>query len=176
MIRQITILVAAIMFCFYFGNCSLKGRETVGVTTYKHNKVFLKGGGHYLVGQLPDGWQRIKVSDQLITFYNKEYDASITTDAFCDESFVDRPLEVLAGELASALNDRTTTSTETLMLNSRQAYRQKVAGKMDGVPVKMDIVVVKKNTCNFDFVAVMPPHNSTQVTQDFETFFNGFQY
>ncbi len=176
MIKQISILMAGLMLIFFLNSCSLKGRETVGVTSYKQDKVYIKGGKHYLVGQLPSQWQRVQVSQNVITFYNKQDEASITTDAFCGESFVDRPLDILASELASALTDLNTISTDRFMLDKRESYRQKVFGKMDGVPVKMDIVVIKKNSCNFDFVAVMPPKNSTKITKDFEQFFNGFQF
>lgn len=128
------------------------------------------------MGQLPDGWVRMKVSRRAISFYNESYKASISTDAFCGRSFSDRPLDALAGELSAVLAERETKWTEEMMLDGRGALRVFVEGKMDGVPVNMDIVVVKKDECNFDFVAVRPPNASQDVTFDFEGFFKAFQY
>jgi len=144
--------------------------------SYRNGKVFLQNKDFYRVGTLPDSWQRMKSRARAISFYNDGYKTSITTDAFCGKSFSDRPLDTLAGELTSVLSDRTTVSTEDFMLDERGAKRFLVIGKMDGVPLQMDIVVVKKNNCNFDFVAVMPPDASADVKRDFEGFFNGFHY
>ena len=118
----------------------------------------------------------MEVKARAITFYNDNYKASITTDAFCGKSFTDRPLDALAGELTSVLSDRTTVSTQDMMLDGRGALRVFVEGKMDGVPLKMDVVVIKKNNCNFDFVSVTPTDASNEVKNDFEGFLKSFHY
>lgn len=144
--------------------------------SYRNNNVYLQYGGYYKVGHLPDGWARIDVSRRAVSFYNEDYQASISTDAFCGRAFSDRPLDALAGELSSALADRETKWTEDMMLDGRGALRVFVEGTMDGVPLNMDIVVVKKDECSFDFVAVMPPNAPQDVTFDFEGFFKAFHY
>ncbi len=145
--------------------------------SYRNGKVFLQYGGYYRVGLLPFGWRRIKWSSKAVSFYNDSYKSSISTDAFCGKSFVDRPLDALAGELSAALSDdRETKWTQEMFLDGRGALRVFVTGTMDGVLVNMDIVVVKKNDCNFDFVAVSRPDSPKEMTKDFETFFGGFSY
>lgn len=144
--------------------------------SYRHGRVFLQYGGFYRVGDLPDGWQRMSSKARAISFYNETYRSSITTDAFCGRSFSDRPLDTLAGELSSVLSDRTTVTTKEFMLDERGALALTVEGTMDGVPIEMNIVVVKKDGCNFDFIAVMPPDAPEQVSHDFEQFYGGFHY
>jgi len=168
------------LFCVFsiylLAGCVFGTSESIGVMSYRHEKVYLQNRTFYKVGRLPSGWRRMESKARAISFYNEAYKASITTDAFCGKSFSDRPLDTLAGELTSVLSDRTTVSTQDMMLGGRGAKRFLVLGKMDGVPLQMDAVVVKKNSCNFDFVAVMPPDAPADVKQDFEGFFNGFHY
>jgi hypothetical protein len=159
-----------------FVSCVFGPSKAIGVMSYRNGKVFLQNKDFYRVGTLPNGWQRMKSRARTISFYNEGYKSSITTDAFCGKSFSDRPLDTLAGELTSVLSDRTTVSTKDMTLSDRGAKRFLVVGKMDGVPLQMDIVVVKKNACNFDFVAVMSPDAPIEVKSDFENFFNGFRY
>ena len=144
--------------------------------SYRDGRVYLQNRQYYKVGILPAGWRWMESNARAISFHNESYRSSINTDAFCGKSYVDRPLDTLAGELATALSDRTTVSTQEMTLDGRGALRIFVKGKMDGVPLNMDIVVVKKGACNFDFVAVMPPDAPSDVTRDFETFFTGFHY
>ena len=137
-----------------YNSCIFKSNPYRGVMSYRNQKVYIQGGGFYKVGKLPQGWERMHASSKAISFYNKSYDSSITTDVFCGREFSDRPLEVLAGEFASALANKKVIFTDNIMLSERGALRLSVSGKMDGVDVGMDIVVVKRNGCNFDFVAV----------------------
>ena len=169
--------VVVSLLCLFVGGCLFKKASSRGVMSYRHERVFLQYGGYYRVGALPDGWTRLNVSSKAISFYNEAYKSTISTDAFCGRSFADRPLDALAGELAAALsNDRETKWTEDMMLDGRGALRIFVTGTLDGVPVNMDIVVVKKDGCNFDFVAVAPPDAPQEVAFDFEGFFKGFHY
>ncbi len=170
-------LISVFIVLFISGSCIFKSPKHRGVMSYRHGKVFLQYGGYYRVGELPGGWRRLDSDARAITWYNENYKASISTDAFCGKSFSDRPLDTLGGELASALsNDRKTTSAKDMTLDGRGALRLAVAGTLDGVAVNMDIVVVKKDGCNFDFYAVMPPDAPYDVTSDFEEFFKGFHY
>jgi len=173
--KAIGVLVC--VFVLAGAGCVFKKAQSIGVMSYRGGRVFLQNRKYYRVGILPEGWRRMDTKARAVSWYNESYKSSITTDAFCGKSFSDRPLDTLAGELSSALsNDRTTTSSQKMMLDERGALRLSVTGTMDGVTVVMDIVVVKKDGCNFDFVAVMPPDAPDQVISDFEAFFMGFHY
>lgn len=174
--RQKTISVFLCALVILGAGCMFKQSQYTGVMSYRNGRVYLQNKNYYRVGVLPEGWRQKDFKARAISFYNEAYKSSINTDAFCAKSFADRPLDTLAGELAAVLSDRTTLTTEEFMLDGRGALRLLVTGTMDGVAVNMDIVVVKKDGCNFDLVAVMPPDAPDAVTSDFETFFNGFHY
>ena len=175
-IRQKSISVLLCALVILGAGCVFKQSQYTGVMSYRNGRVYLQNKNYYRVGVLPEGWRHMDSKARAISFYNEAYKSSINTDAFCAKSFADRPLDTLAGELSSVLSDRTTLTTEEFMLDGRGALRLLVTGTMDGVAVSMDIVVVKKNGCNFDFVAVTPPDAPDALTNDFETFFNGFHY
>lgn len=147
-----------------------------GVIGYRHGQVFLRHDRIYRVGELPAGWERMSTRARTISFYNAAYRSSISTDALCGQGVSNRRLDVLGGEIASALENRTLVSEVPFDLDGRGALRQRVTGTEDGVPVVLDLVVVRKNGCVFDFYAVMSPDAELGVVQDFEPFFQAFHY
>lgn len=157
--------------------CIFGAAKPHGVIGYRHDgRVFLSRNSFYRVGRLPDGWKRMSTKARAISFYNPQYKASISTDAFCGREVSDRRLDVLSGEVISALENRRLKSETPFELNGRGALRQVTAGDMDGVPVIVDFVVVRKDNCVFDMYAVMPPNTDAEVGQDFEEFFRAFQF
>lgn len=158
------------------GGCIFKSTPFRGVISYRDGRVYLKHDRFYRVGILPDGWERLRTRARAISFYNPHFKGSISTDAFCGRSVGDQRLESLTSEIVSALEDRTMKSQTKFDLDGRGAIRQRFKGTMDGVPVIVDVVVVRKDGCAFDFYAVMPTGADQVVEQDFEIFFGGFHY
>jgi hypothetical protein len=166
--------------------CFFKKQPSNGVMSYRHGQVYLQSyrsgkgslqrGDVYSVGILPEGWKRLATRVRTISFYNKEYRSSISTDAICDRQTSNRALTSLAGDLVSALEGRTRVGEEEFMLDGRGALRQHVEGKIDGVPTAVDIVVVRKGECVFDFYLVAPLTEQASATGDFEQFFGAFHY
>jgi hypothetical protein len=133
--------------------------------------------GFYNVGLLPESWQQDRLSPyRMIVFYNGGFKSSIETDAFCDDAFDDASLKVLTTHLHFDLVDRKIQKEKDLMLDNRGALRTVASGKVDGVPIVLDTVVLKKDNCLFDFVLVAQPDRYSGAVHDFETFFGGFRY
>ena len=111
-----------------------------------------------------------------ISFYNQEFASSISTDAFCGRAIEGQRVGSLGGEIISALERREILKEEKFELGGRGAVRQLVRGEMDGVPMVVDLVMVKKDECVFDFYTVMPYHARPEVEEAFRGFYGGFQY
>lgn len=160
-----------------FTQCMFGGGSKVGkVRGYKPGMV-LTEKGFYNVGILKKPWQRMHVAFyRVISFYQKGLKSTIETDAFCDGAYDDASLKVLTTHLQMALDSKKTISEKNLMLDNRGALRTVVEGKVDGVPITLDTVVIKKNDCVFDFSLISKPDEYNLVVSDFETFFNGFKY
>lgn len=171
----IAAVVAAVLFA---GGCIFRPQPFKGVISYRHEKVYigLNPDRYYRVGELPAGWEPIKTRARAIVFYNDEHSSTIATDAWCGNTIGDRPLESLGGELLGALADRDVQEEVPFMLDGRGALRQRAIGELDGVPIVLDIVVIKKNGCVFDLYAIMPPDEVEAVERDFELFYLGFRY
>ncbi len=163
---------------FLFSSCFLGGKlqNSGKVMGYSPGKVLTEKSS-YEVGLLPAGWNRVHIPPyRTISFYNKKYRSTIETDAFCDESYDDASLKVLTTHLQFALTDKKVRLEKTFTLDQRGAYRSVVDGKVDGVLILLDTVVVKKDNCLFDFSLVAPPYHYENASDDFEIFFRGFKY
>lgn len=173
-IRFVTLLllVAISATC----GCIFKPQPFKGVISYKDGKVFIRNKKYYTVGLLPDGWENFNTRARTISFYNKQYKASISTDAYCGKSVGDRALDSLSGGIITALEGRNVVEEGHFTLDDRGALRQKITGTVDGVATDVDIVIVRKDECVFDFYSVSQPGSADGVKADFETFFKGFHY
>ncbi len=151
-------------------------RQSVSVIGYRHQMVFLKKDLYYKVGALPEDWQKLDVHAKAAAFHNKGLGATISTDAFCGSAFEDAPLKTLTGQLFAGTAKHSIVSEREFQLDGRGALRTVSTGEVDGVPLKFDSVVIKKNNCTIDFVYMSPPEKYAGGVGDFETFFNGFRF
>jgi len=178
--HYIVVLLAAAAI---ISGCLFKGQPFKGVVSYKDGKVYLKPGRYYSelhpyyrVGELPRGWDRLSTRARTISWYNESYLCSISTDAYCGRSVDNRSLDSLGGELITALSDRKFTEERKFMLGEREAMRQRVEGTLEGVASRVDLVVVRKDGCVFDFYLVSQGAPPPEAIEDFESFFGGFDY
>ncbi|MFA4874536.1 MAG: hypothetical protein WC690_04270 [bacterium] len=156
--------------------CIFKAQPFKGVISYRQGKVYIRHDKYYTVGVLADDWRALKTRARTISFYNEGLKASISTDAYCGKSVTDRTLDSLSGDIITALEKRQVTNEKNFTLNERGALRQHITGSVDGVPTDVDLVIVRKNYCVFDFYSVAPAGGNPDVKEAFETFFNGFHY
>ncbi|MBL7685668.1 MAG: hypothetical protein JNK65_06515 [Deltaproteobacteria bacterium] len=166
------ILLLLLLSSCFFGGVKNSGR----VKSYQPGLVKTEKG-FYKVGPLPESWQRTQIqSYKTISFYNPQYKSTLMTDAFCDQSYDDASLKTLTTHLYFDLQDKKIQSQKQLMLNERAAMRSIAQGKVDGVPVVLDTLVIKKDWCLFDFALVADPAHYVEASKDFEDFYKGFEF
>lgn len=171
------LLGALFVLLFLWSSSCVFGPSTKRVMSYRYHNVYLAGKhDYYNVGALSAPWRRFRVKAYTIAFYNPDVGASISTDAFCGPGYEDSPLATLTSQLFAGVEDYKIVERIEFVLDGRGALRTTVAGSVDGVPLSFDIVVVKKNKCNIDFMCVAPQGSHSRVATDFETFFSGFHY
>ncbi|MDD2731272.1 MAG: hypothetical protein PHW33_04085 [Candidatus Portnoybacteria bacterium] len=163
--------------------CLFKSQPFKGVVSYNAGKVYLKPGRYYSetppyyrVGELSLEWERLSTKARTISWYNQSYRSSISTDAYCGRSVQGRSLASLGGDLITALDNRKFAQEREFTLAGRSALRQAVQGTVDGVPTQVDLVVVRKDGCVFDFYLVSQGAPEAEALEDFEAFFGGFDY
>jgi hypothetical protein len=170
-IRLLTLVFSAILMSGCFGGVKKTGK----VTGYKPGQVITKKG-FYRVGVLPEAWTQVDLGIAAITFHNPSLNSSISTDAYCDQAYDDSSLEVLTKHLFPGLQKIKIQKETPLMLDQREALRTSLQASLDGVPVQMETVVVKKNWCLFDFYLVSTPEKFIEALPYFESFYQAFSY
>ena len=133
------------------------------------------GIGSFTVPRLPHPWKSPKIRLKQLVHENDAIQATIVTDALCGPKFDDAPLPRLAKEFFQRLQERRITSEKGLTLDGRAAFRMQGSGRIDGVPVAMDVVVMKKDFCLYDFVYFAPPETYREGIRDFEGYLHGFR-
>lgn len=170
------LLGALSIFALIFTSSCLFGPSTKRVMSYRHDNVYLSGRDHFDVGQLPPSWERFRVRAYAIAFHNEDLGSTIAVDAFCGPAFEDSPLVTLTSQLIAGVEDYRVLSSNEFMLDERGALRTVAKGRVDGVEMTYDIVVVKKNKCIIDFMMISPDGNYLSARNDFENFFYAFHY
>lgn len=168
-------LVVAGLSCLSLVACFGGVKKTGKVVGYQNGEVLTKKG-HYQVGELPASWSRVKLGKAMVAFYNEDLGSTISTDSFCDQAYDDAPLASLTQQLMPGMQEIKTLSEESFMLGDRGALRTILTATMDGLPVKLSLVVVKKNWCLFDFFLVSNEAHFAAAEKDFEKFYQGFSY
>jgi hypothetical protein len=118
--------------------------------------VFEKGDIRYSVGALPEGWKQIRLAENDLAFVAEGAPQSIAVNSTC-ENYDDAPLEVLTQHLLMGFTERTRLEQVAGMMDGRESLRSHYTAKLDGVPMELLLVVLKKDGCVYDFTYLAPP-------------------
>jgi hypothetical protein len=134
--------------------------------------VYRDGSVVFRIGELPAPWQRVQVADGQLAFHHRA-GGTILAHATC-EPHGDPSLEVLTRHLLIGIEAPRELSQAALSLDGRRALRTRVDGRLDGVAVAFDLVVLKKDGCTYDLALAAAPAVFASRRSDFERFFQGF--
>jgi hypothetical protein len=127
----------------------------------------------YRVGPLDASWHRFNVSDCNVAFRHVD-GGSILANGRCS-GIKDVPLDVLTNQAVIGLEDKQEHSREVITLDGRAALRTRMSATLDGVPVELDLVVLKKDNCTYDLQLVAGQKVFAERESDFWRFVEGFQ-
>lgn len=160
--------VAAVLCAF---SCGSSGAVFDG-HEYRNGKIAFR------VGDVPASWRRLDVTDASLAFRDDSREASILLNARCGAKDGDVPLVSLTGQLIMGTTDREFEKEETIPFDGREARHSILKAKLDGVLLRYDIYVEKKDGCTYDFVYVSPPDRADGAhidSTDFEHFVGDFR-
>ncbi|MCY1017838.1 hypothetical protein OV427_18905 [Pyxidicoccus sp. MSG2] len=138
------------------------------------DSVLTKPAVRYRVGKLPDAWHRVWLEGNDLAFAEEGTGRALSVNATC-EGHDDPPLPVLTRHLLAGFTERQEVSSKLVPMAGREALRSRYLAKLDGVPVQLELVVLKKDNCVFDFSYVSPPGLAEERLADFETLMAGFE-
>jgi hypothetical protein len=128
----------------------------------------------YKTGALPSGWRLVHQQGASVGFYSDAVGGVIEANATCRDDAEAAPLTTLTRQLLIGYTERKIDKQETVPLAEREALRTRVDAKLDGVPMALDLYVLKRNGCIFDLSYAAPPASFERGTADFATFVGGF--
>jgi hypothetical protein len=137
------------------------------------DSVFTKPQASYRIGELPGYWHRVFVEGNDLAFSEADTGRALSVNSTC-EGHDDPPLTVLTRHLLMGFTERQELSQQLLPMDGREALRSRHIAKLDGVPVELELVVLKKDGCVFDFTYVAPPGQAGARMADFEALLAGF--
>ncbi|MDY7230198.1 hypothetical protein [Hyalangium rubrum] len=137
------------------------------------DSVLTKPAVNYSVGDLPEHWHRVHLKDNDLAFSEVGTGRALSINSTC-EGHDDPPLPVLTRHLLMGFTEREEQDQQLMMLDGREALRSRYLAKLDGVPVELELVVLKKNGCVFDFTYIAPPGEAQARMADFDALLAGF--
>jgi hypothetical protein len=127
----------------------------------------------YRVGALGPGWRLVHQEGAAVGFFNASVGGVIEANASCRDDADAAPLPSLTRQLLIGYTDRHVLEQRTVPLAAREALRTRVEARLDGVPVLLDLWVLKRNGCIFDLNYAAPPGDFERGVADFARFVDG---
>ncbi len=130
--------------------------------------------GGYRVQGVPAPWRQLEVEDNDLAYFIDATGHTMALNATC-EGHDDPPLDVLTRHLLMGFTERALREQARVQVQGREALRSRYGAKLDGVPVELELLVLKKDGCVYDFSYIAPPALFAQHLPDFEALVAGFR-
>jgi hypothetical protein len=137
-----------------------------------NGNVYDDGTLHFRTGPIPATWRPIEADGTLLAFRDDQAPATVAVNGRCGMDGDDVPLPSLTQHLFLQFTERELKSQQELNLDGRAALRTELVGKLDGVPKRFLVYVLKKDGCVYDFWRVSDP--GVDDAAAFEQFVKGF--
>lgn len=132
-------LVGLALFSLGCGKAAFDGRS------------YQAGDVTFHIGPVPPSWQRLDVESARLAFRDPATDTILSVNARCGRDADDVPLSALTQHLFIQFTERSIVEQSKFELDGREALRTRLQAKLDGVPRRFRVVVLKKNGCVYDF-------------------------
>jgi hypothetical protein len=136
------------------------------------NGVYTGDQATYRVGPVPDGYDRVEISGNDLAFHRRG-EGTISVNSTCTD-YEDVPLTALVNHLLFETTARQFLVEETVTLDGRAARHALVHAELDGVPIELELYVMKKNGCVFDLAHVRPRGAPDVARRSFRAFVERF--
>jgi hypothetical protein len=128
----------------------------------------------YVVGSLPPSWRLVQQHSGEVGFFSDDAGAVIQSNVSCSAQEEAAPLAALTNQLLIGYTERRVRAQTLVALDRREALHSLVDVKLDGVPMQLELYVLKRNGCVFDLSYAVPVGRKGGA-RDFAAFVAGFQ-
>lgn len=138
-----------------------------------HRDWFVKDEHRYhVVPPDPSRWRQVHFADNDLAWVDGTGQV-MAMNSTC-RNFEDAPLDVLTSHLLMGFTDKLQVDKKNFMMDGREAQQTAWTAKLDGVPVDINITVLKKDDCVYDFTYVAPLAHGADHLAAFERLLDGF--
>jgi hypothetical protein len=131
-------------------------------------------GFAFRIAPPPEGWERLDVSHASLAYRDRTDGGTVVINGRCGVDGEDVPLEALTQHLFMRFTEREIVEQQTFAFDRREALRTVLSAKLDGVPMKFDVWVLKKDGCVYDLGYMAAPGRFARGAAEFERFARGF--
>jgi hypothetical protein len=122
----------------------------------------------------PNGFKKIPTPHVDEAWRKDSTGSTISFLSECDPT-TDTNLQQLQMSVLRDIRNSNTISEEDIDFNKRTAKRSYVKGNVDGIDIEMDLLVFKKNNCNFILTYIGLPENFKSDQREFQIFIDRFR-
>jgi hypothetical protein len=137
-------------------------------------RTFHGDGFTLRVAPTPASWTPLKVSDASLAYEDQASGGTVGVNGRCDRDGEDVPLKALTQHLFIQFTEREERSQEVVPFDGREAMRSDMTAKLDGVPRRLVVWVMKKDKCVFDLMFIAPPDRFEAGVGAFDAWVKGF--
>ncbi len=119
-------------------------------------------------------FENIKTEGADVTWLNKKNGNSISYYSECNLSN-DISLQSIQNESFSALSEVNVTNTQNAIFNERESVQTEADAAIDGVPIKISLLIFKKNGCNYTLTYAGRKEKFAQNLSEFKKFIQEFR-
>lgn len=148
--------------------CSTLGCASLDITIEE------KKSENYKIAVLPKYWKAIQDTQADASFSSSRSAATIFINSLC-EKYNNASLDILSQNLLRGVDDVEVEVEEFVTLAKRKAKHTVAQGSLDGVQIKMNIYVLRKDYCLYDFTYTARPEHYEKDLKDFENLLRSFK-
>lgn len=135
--------------------------------------VFDNGTVRYRIGMPGGAFERVEVSDNDLAFFHERF-GSIAVNSTC-EDYEDVPKRALLNHLLFGTREREYRVEETVTIDGRGALHAIVDLQLDGVPMTLEVFLLKKDGCVYDMTRIASREAFEPGRPYFLEFVSGFE-
>lgn len=150
---------------FALGGCSRAGFD---------GQVYRGEGFAFRLPPPPASWVPLEQPDVALAYRDEANDATILISGRCGIENDDVPLVALTNHLFLQFTERTEELQEVVPFDGREALHTVLVAKLDGVSLRYDAWVLKKDGCIYDLLHFAPPASSEAGLPAFRELVRGF--
>jgi len=164
---QVTTLVAlvALTLCGLGSACASTGFD---------GSVYRGEGFAFRIPPPPAGWTRLETTDAALAFRHEAHRGTVMIHGRCGFDGDDVPLSALTAHLFLQFTERQIETQEVVPFDGREAMHTVLDAKLDGVAMRYDVWVLKKDGCVYDLLSLAPSSSFAGGHDAFTALVRGF--